>query len=134
MRDSTFLSVRLCSASEIHLPTWRISGSFMPRVVSAGVPMRMPLGFIGGFVSNGIAFLFTVMPASCSAFSASLAGDALGEDVHQHQVSVGAAGNDVEALVGQRLRQRLGVGDDLACVVLEIRAAAPRGSTPPWRQ
>ena len=46
--------------------------SFMPRVVKAGVPMRMPLGFIGGLVSKGIAFLFTVMPASPSAFSASL--------------------------------------------------------------
>ena len=29
----------------------RISGSFMPRVVRAGVPMRMPLGFMGGLVS-----------------------------------------------------------------------------------
>src|ERR1017187_10768631 len=61
MRDNTFLSVRLCNASEIHLPTCRISGSFMPRVVSAGLPMRMPLGFIGGLVSNGMAFLLTVM-------------------------------------------------------------------------
>ena len=29
----------------------RISPSFMPRVVSAGVPMRMPEGFMGGLVS-----------------------------------------------------------------------------------
>ena len=34
--------------------------------------MRMPLGFIGGLVSNGIAFLLTVIPASPRAFSASL--------------------------------------------------------------
>jgi hypothetical protein len=37
--------------SAIHFAMVRISGSFMPRVVSAGVPMRMPLGFIGGLVS-----------------------------------------------------------------------------------
>ena len=40
-----------------------ISVCFMPRVVSAGVPMRMPLGSSGGRSSKGILFLFTVMPA-----------------------------------------------------------------------
>ena len=49
-----------------------ISGSRMPRVVTAGVPMRMPLVTIGGFVSNGIVFLLTVMPALSSAASATL--------------------------------------------------------------
>ena len=32
----------------------------------------MPLGFMGGFVSKGMAFLLTVMPALSRAFSASL--------------------------------------------------------------
>ena len=41
-----------------------ISASFMPRVVQAGVPSRMPLAWNGDRVSNGIVFLFTVMPAS----------------------------------------------------------------------
>ena len=49
----------------------RISGSFMPRVVSAGVPTRMPEGLSGGFVSQGMEFLLTVMPALPSASSAS---------------------------------------------------------------
>ena len=40
-----------------------ISGSFMPRVVTAGVPMRMPLVTNGDCVSFGTVFLFTVMPA-----------------------------------------------------------------------
>ena len=44
----------------------------MPRVVTAGVPMRMPLATIGGFLSNGMAFLLTVMPARPSACSAAL--------------------------------------------------------------
>ena len=44
----------------------------MPRVVTAGVPTRMPLATIGGFWSNGIAFLLTVMPALPSAASAAL--------------------------------------------------------------
>ncbi len=49
-----------------------ISGSRMPRLVTAGVPMRIPLATIGGFLSNGIAFLLTVMPAFPSAASATL--------------------------------------------------------------
>ena len=40
---------------------FRISASPKPRVVTAGLPNRMPLGFSGGFVSNGMAFLLAVM-------------------------------------------------------------------------
>jgi len=40
-----------------------ISASFIPRVVTAGVPRRMPLAWNGERVSNGIVFLLTVMPA-----------------------------------------------------------------------
>jgi hypothetical protein len=37
----------------------------------AGVPTRIPLVIMGGCVSNGTAFLFTVIPESSRAFSAS---------------------------------------------------------------
>src|SRR4030095_5147291 len=47
-----------------------ISGSRIPRLVIAGVPILMPLATIGGFLSNGMAFLFTVIPALPSAASA----------------------------------------------------------------
>ena len=43
----------------------------IPRVVVAGVPMRMPEAMFGGFASNGIAFLLTVIPTSSSSVSAS---------------------------------------------------------------
>jgi hypothetical protein len=36
------------------------------------VPTRIPEATIGEFVSNGIVFLLTVMPARSSAFSATL--------------------------------------------------------------
>ena len=49
-----------------------MSASFIPRVVRAGVPRRMPDATIGEFVSNGIVFLFAVIPALSSAFSATL--------------------------------------------------------------
>ena len=49
-----------------------ISGSPMPRVVTAGVPMRMPEATIGGFSSYGMVFLLTVMPAASSAASVTL--------------------------------------------------------------
>ena len=35
-----------------------ISGSFMPRVVSAGVPMRIPLGFMGDGRDTAYAALY----------------------------------------------------------------------------
>src|SRR6185312_6772464 len=72
IRPSVGASLRLLRASAIHCPTCFISRSFIPRVVKAGVPTRMPLGFIGGLVSKGMAFLLTVIPASPKAFSASL--------------------------------------------------------------
>ena len=43
------------------------SVSFIPRVVTAGVP----LGFIGLPVSKGMPFLLRVMPASSRAWEAS---------------------------------------------------------------
>ena len=41
-----------------------ISASFMPRVVMAGVPRRMPDGSIGERGSKGTVFLLRVMPTS----------------------------------------------------------------------
>ena len=90
-------------------------------MVTAGVPRRMPLATIGGLVSNGIAFLFTVMPARSSASSATLPVRPLREDVDQHQVVVGAAGDHAEAAGDQSLGQRPRVGDDLPLVVRERR-------------
>src|SRR4051794_13339638 len=60
------------SARVINSAIRSISGSRMPRLVTAGVPMRMPLATIGGFSSNGMAFLLTVMAALPSAASAAL--------------------------------------------------------------
>ena len=72
----------------------------MPRVVTAGVPRRMPLATIGGLVSNGIVFLFTVMPARSSAASATLPVRPFEKTSTQHEVVVGAAGDDAEAARG----------------------------------
>ena len=65
-----------------------------PRVVSAGVPMRMPEVDVGRTRSKGMVFLLTVMPAA----SSSLLGLACPvtpalRDVDEHQVVVGAAGH-----------------------------------------
>ena len=49
-----------------------MASSRRPRVVRAGVPMRMPLGSIGLRLSNGIRFLLTVIPARPRAASAIL--------------------------------------------------------------
>ena len=96
----------------------------MPRVVSAGVPMRMPLGFIGGLVSKGMAFLFTVMPASPSAVSASLPSMPFAKT----STSIRCVSVPPEMMrkpsAGERLGERLGVGDDLRGVGAEARAAS----------
>ena len=93
----------------------------MPRVVSAGVPMRIPLGFMGGLASNGMAFLLTVIAGFPKSFLGLAAKHSLGENIHQHQVSVGASGNNAEAFACQRFGQNLGVGDDLPCILSELR-------------
>jgi len=46
-----------------------ISFSFIPLDVTAGVPIRIPLVINGLWVSNGTAFLFTVIPDLSSAVS-----------------------------------------------------------------
>ena len=61
----------LQTTSSIKSATVRISDSFIPRVVSAGVPMRIPLVMRGDLSSKGTAFLFTVIPAASSASWAS---------------------------------------------------------------
>ena len=53
-------------------PTVAISASFMPRVVSAGVPMRTPEVTIGFSGSKGIMFLLTVIAAFPRTASATL--------------------------------------------------------------
>ena len=92
----------------------------MPRVVRAGVPMRMPEGSIGLRSSKGIMFLLTVMPQRSSACFGQLAADAERRDVDQHQVIVGAAADQLQAAGEQRFGQRLGVVDDLLGVRLEL--------------
>jgi hypothetical protein len=61
------------------------------------------------------------IPARSSALAAGLPSIALVGQVDQDEVVVGAAGDEVEAVLGQRRRQRLGVGHDLVRVVRERR-------------
>ena len=68
-----------------------ISASRIPRVVTAGVPTRMPLATIGGFWSNGIAFLLTVIPALPSASQCGEAADDDTDDCMRLQRGQGAA-------------------------------------------
>src|SRR5690606_14620158 len=58
--------------SAMSCPISTISASFIPLVVTAGVPIRMPLVTSGGCWSNGIVFLLTVIRAFSSACSACL--------------------------------------------------------------
>jgi hypothetical protein len=54
-----------------------------------------------------------------------LAGDTLGDQVDQHQVVVGAAGDDLVAALDEHGGHRARVGDHLLLVDGELRARAP---------
>src|SRR5438876_1045405 len=69
---ATVSSPFACRIRPMSAPIRSISASRMPRVVTAGVPMRMPDAIAGLFGSYGIVFLFTVIPTASSAFSATL--------------------------------------------------------------
>ena len=83
----------------------RISAGPMPAVVHDAEPRRRPLvtnGFSGSF---GIAFLLHVMPGAVECLLRDLAGHAERPEVDEHQVVVGAARHDAEALA-RRARRR----------------------------
>jgi hypothetical protein len=103
----------------IHVPISRISASFIPREVTAGVPMRSPLVTNGLLVSFGMVFLLTVIAAFPSAFSASRPGDALVREVEEHKVVIGTPGNEPEAVVHQGLGKDLCIFDNLFIVFLK---------------
>src|SRR5438309_11497504 len=60
-RPSAASSLRFANASATRSAISSISSSFMPRVVTAGVPIRIPPCLEIGVVSKGIGFLFTGM-------------------------------------------------------------------------
>ncbi len=59
-------------ASSIQAASWGMCSSVRPRVVSAGVPRRMPDGSKGLRESNGTELKFSSMPARSRALAAGL--------------------------------------------------------------
>ena len=100
-------------------PMRRYSSGPKPRVVVAGVPTRIPEAVLGGSGSKGMAFLLTVMPTSSRSGSASLAGDPERRDVDEHQVVVGAAGDDPGSVRDHGLGQDARVLDGPPLVLTE---------------
>jgi hypothetical protein len=74
----------------------------------------MPEVTIGFSGSKGMPFLLQVICGAAERRFRGLAGQPSSAQVDQHQMGVGAAGDDVEAAFAQRFGQRLGIGDDLA--------------------
>src|ERR1700727_2289043 len=82
-----------------------------PREVAAGDPRRMPevtMGFCG---ANGMPFLFQGVFGRSTAAPGRLAGQALGRQIDQHQMVVGAPSHKLVASGKDRLGERFGVGD-----------------------
>ena len=83
--------------------------------------MRMPEVTIGGRWSNGTAFLLTVMPARSRRSSASCPVSGVGREVDEHEVVVGAAGDQVDAARREHLRPApAALCDDVAHVLAEL--------------
>ena len=68
-----------------------------------------------------MAFLLTVMPARSRASSAFPAGEAVGAQVHQDEVGVGAPGHQAVTPFQEFLGQGPGVGHGLVLIVFEGR-------------
>ena len=110
------------NALAIKSPIWAISGSFIPRLVTAGVPMRIPLVTNGDRVSKGMPFLLTVMRALSKVSCATFAGQFRFSQVNQHQMIVCTVGGQTKATGHQRLRQGLSILDNLLLVDIELWA------------
>ena len=82
-----------------------------PRVVPAGEPSRMPEVIAGFSGSKGMPFLLQVMLRAAESDLGSLAGELLGPEVDQHHMRVGAARDERQAALDQRLAERLGIID-----------------------
>ena len=76
-------------------------------MVIAAEPTRMPLVTNGLSGSFGMAFLLTVKPDVLEQALGVLAGDAGRAQVDEHQVVVGAAGDEPQAALDHRLAHRL---------------------------
>ena len=99
-------SVRWRSTRAISAAIIAISGSFIPCVVTDGVPMRTPLVTNGLRGSSGMVFLFKRDARLIEHRLGFLAGE-LGVErrqVDHHQVAVGAAADEPETLVRKRGR------------------------------
>ena len=85
---AAFSAVAMISATSVN------SSAPKPRVARAGVPMRRPEVTIGGRGSNGTALRLTVMPDRVQEVFGLLAVELGVAQIDQHQVHVGAAGQD----------------------------------------
>ena len=95
----------------------------MPRVVTAGVPMRTPLVTNGERVSNGTAFLIHRDARFIEGLLRDLAGQFRFAQIDEHQMIVGAVGSQAKPVSSSsRLRERLGVFDDLLLINFKFRA------------
>ena len=100
----------------------RMSSSTMPRVVSAGVPMRRPGGVHRRALVEGDRVAVDGDPDLLEAVLGGLAVEPGRGQVDEHEVDVGAAGEDRDAALLQALGERLGVGDRLALAGAELLA------------
>ena len=102
-------------------PISRMASSFMPRVVTAGVPTRIPLRHKRTLrIEGNRVFVYRHAHLSERA-SASLPVRPFALHVDQHQVVVRAAGDEPVAAVRELLGKRLCVCHDLPLVGVEFR-------------
>ena len=119
IRFSAASSPACAIASSIHLPICFISGSPIPRDVTAGVPRRNPAGAEGlaRIIRNGVVVaddagvVERLCAPSCRHFFV--------RQIDEHQMVVGAARDQRESARHQFRRQRLGVAHDRCRVVFE---------------
>ena len=100
-------------------PTSRRSSSSKPRIVTAGVPSRMPGGLHRRPLVEGHRVAVRGDLHLVQALLRRAARPLAPAQVDLDEVGVGATGEEVEAAVQERGRERVGVGADLALVGAE---------------
>ncbi len=100
-------------------PTSRNSATPKPRVVPAGEPSLIARGDRGLLRIERDAVLVAGDVGAAERRLRHLAGEALRPQVDQHQMGVGAAGDDVAAARLQGLGKHLGVLDDISGISAE---------------
>ena len=113
--------MRFSRASAIKSAISSISSSFIPRVVTAGVPTADTAGFENRIGVERDRVFVHGDSGAIEHFLRFFPVQIFRAKIDKHQMIVGAAGNDAVTVFGQTGCESFGVGHDLPLIIAELR-------------